>query len=32
VTLVDSNILIDILGGDPRWASASIAALADQAK
>jgi predicted nucleic acid-binding protein len=32
VTLVDSNILVDILGGDPRWASASIAALADQAK
>ena len=32
MTLVDSNILIDILGGDPRWASASIAALADQAK
>ena len=32
MTLVDSNILVDILGGDPRWASASIAALADQAK
>ena len=32
MTLVDSNILIDILGGDPRWSAASIAALAGRAE
>ena len=32
MTLVDSNILIDILGGDPQWSPLSIAALADCAK
>ena len=32
MTLVDSNILIDILGGDPRWAPSSVAALADRAQ
>jgi hypothetical protein len=32
LTLVDSNILIDILGGDPQWCASSIALLADRAK
>ena len=32
MTLVDSNILIDILGGDPVWAERSIAALANRAR
>jgi predicted nucleic acid-binding protein len=32
VTLIDSNILIDIFGGDPRWSKTSIAALVDCAK
>jgi predicted nucleic acid-binding protein len=32
LTLIDSNILIDILGGDPRWSVSSIASLADRAK
>ena len=27
MTLIDSNVLIDILDGDPRWSKASIAAL-----
>lgn len=29
MTLIDSNVLIDILGGDVRWSKSSIAALAD---
>jgi predicted nucleic acid-binding protein len=28
VTLIDSNVLIDIFGGDPSWSKSSIAALA----
>jgi predicted nucleic acid-binding protein len=32
LTLIDSNILIDILGGDPRWSASSIVSLADRAK
>ena len=32
MTLVDSNVLIDILGGDPQWSPLSIAALADCVK
>jgi predicted nucleic acid-binding protein len=28
LTLIDSNVLIDILDGDPRWSKFSIAALA----
>lgn len=31
MTLIDSNILIDILGGDPLWSHSSIASLADRA-
>jgi predicted nucleic acid-binding protein len=31
VTLIDSNILIDIFAGDRRWSQFSIAALADRA-
>jgi predicted nucleic acid-binding protein len=32
LTLIDSNILIDILGGDPHWSASSIALLADRVK
>ena len=28
MTLVDSNVLIDILGADPKWAAASVRSLA----
>jgi predicted nucleic acid-binding protein len=31
LTLIDSNILIDILNGDPRWSHSSTASLADRA-
>jgi predicted nucleic acid-binding protein len=31
LTLIDSNVLIDILGGDPVWAERSISALANRA-
>ena len=30
MTLIDSNILIDILGGDPHWSESSRAWLADR--
>jgi predicted nucleic acid-binding protein len=32
LTLIDTNILIDILGGDPHWSASSIASLADRVK
>jgi predicted nucleic acid-binding protein len=32
LTLIDSHVLIDILGGDPQWSAASVAALADRAE
>jgi len=32
LTLIDSNILIDILGGDPVWCESSVRQLADCAK
>ena len=32
MTLIDSNILIDILGGDPVWSESSVRRLADCAK
>ncbi len=32
MTLIDSNILIDILGGDAKWSTPSVDALAACAK